>query len=74
MRAARRDHYESIRHRYARPCSGQAFQAARLIVEVDAVFGPCGAPIHQDELSSLERMEWMSYAKALYVIDRIECS
>jgi hypothetical protein len=43
-------------------------------VEIDAVLGPRAAPIHEFELSSVERMERMRYAEALYLIDRIERS
>jgi hypothetical protein len=43
-------------------------------VEIDAVLGPRAAPIDKHELSSVERMERMSDAEELYLIDRIECS
>jgi hypothetical protein len=74
MRASRRDHYESIWRRYARPCRGNASQPPCLVVEIDAVLGPRRAPIYQLELSSEKRMERMSYPETLYLIDRIERS
>jgi hypothetical protein len=74
MGATRRYHHEGIRRGYARPCRGNASQPTCLIVEIDAVLRPCAAPIDQNELSSIERMERMSYAEARYLINRIECS
>jgi hypothetical protein len=39
-----------------------------------AKLGLCTAPVHKHELSSVERMERMSYTEALYPINRIERS
>ena len=74
MRATRRDHHKPIRRCHARPCCGQSSQPARLIVEIDAILSPRAAPIDESELSSVERMERMRYAEALYLIDPIEGS
>ena len=43
-------------------------------MEIDAVLGPYSAPIDQNELSPVERMERMRYVEALYLINGIECS
>ena len=67
-------HLEGAAHRHAGPGRRQAPQLPGLIVEVDAIFAPRGAPLEQLERAPVPRVKWMGDVEKLLPTERIRGS
>jgi hypothetical protein len=69
-----RQHLEGAARRHAGPGRRQAPQLAGVIVEVDAIFAPRGAPFEQFERAPAPGMKRMGDVEKPRSTERIRCS
>jgi hypothetical protein len=69
-----RQHLEGAAHRHAGPGRRQAPQLPGLIMEVDAIFAPRGAPFEQLERAPVPGMKRMGDEEKPLPTERIRCS
>ena len=67
-------HLEGAAHRHAGPGRRQAPQLPGLIMEVDAIFAPRGAPFEQLERAPVPGMKRMGDVEKPLPTERIRCS
>jgi hypothetical protein len=74
MGSPTRQHLEGAAYRHAGPGRRQAPQLPGLIVEVDAIFAPRGAPFQQLERAPAPGMKGMGDPEKPLPTERIRCS